>query len=124
VPLAEAVIFAMIASYVLSRTLVPTLAMYLFKPKVEGAERSRNLLVRGQHAFDRGFERVRLAYRDLLTTAIDRRLVFVPVFLAVCLAAFLLVPRLGENFFPDTDSGQFTLHLRPRAGPASRKRRA
>src|SRR6267142_627151 len=75
VPLAEAVIFAMIASYILSRTLVPTLAMYLFKPKVEGAERSRNLLVRGQHAFDRGFERVRLAYRDLLTTAIDRRLV-------------------------------------------------
>ncbi len=116
VPLAESVIFAMIASYVLSRTLVPTLAMYLFKPKVEGAERSRNLLVRGQQAFDRGFERTRLAYRDLLTTMIDRRRVFIPVFLALCLAAFLLAPRLGENFFPDTDSGQFTLHLRAQSG--------
>jgi multidrug efflux pump subunit AcrB len=83
---------------------------------LKGAERSRNLLVRGQQAFDRGFERVRLAYRDLLTTMIDRRLVFIPVFLVLCLAAFLLAPRLGENFFPDTDSGQFTLHVRAQSG--------
>ena len=116
VPLAEAVIFAMIASYVLSRTLVPTLAMYLLKPAVEGAAPSRNPLVRGQQAFNRGFERVRLGYRGLLTRLVDRRLVFIPVFLAVCLSAFLLVPWLGENFFPDTDSGQFILHVRAQTG--------
>ena len=116
VPLAEAVIFAMIASYVLSRTLVPTLAMYLLKPAVEGAAPSRNPLVRGQQAFNRGFERVRLGYRGLLTRLVDRRLVFIPVFLAICLCAFLLLPRLGENFFPDTDSGQFILHVRAQTG--------
>ena len=116
VPLAEAVIFAMIASYVLSRTLVPTLAMYLLKPAVEGAAPSRNPLVRGQQAFNRGFERVRLGYRGLLTRLVDRRLLFIPVFLAICLCAFLLVPRLGENFFPDTDSGQFILHVRAQTG--------
>ena len=116
VPLAEAVIFAMIASYVLSRTLVPTLAMYLLRPAVEGAELSRNPLVRWQQAFNRGFERVRLGYRGLLTGLVDRRLVFVPVFLAICLSAFLLGPQLGENFFPDTDSGQFILHLRAKTG--------
>src|SRR6185312_13296286 len=68
VPLAESVIFAMLASYVLSRTLVPTLAMYLLKPAHEGAAESRNPLVRWQRAFDRGFDRFRRAYRDLLTT--------------------------------------------------------
>src|SRR5205809_639257 len=116
VPLAEAVIFAMLASYLLSRTLVPTLARYLLSPPVEGAAPSRNLLARGQQAFERGFERVRLVYRGLLTRLIERRAVFIPVFLAVCLSAFLLAPRLGENFFPDTDSGQFTLHLRAQTG--------
>jgi len=116
VPLAEAVIFAMLASYLLSRTIVPTLARYLLKPSVEGAAPSRNPLARGQQAFDRGFERVRLSYRGLLARLIDRRVVFIPVFLAVCLCAFLLAPRLGENFFPDTDSGQFILHLRAQTG--------
>ena len=116
VPLAEAVIFAMLASYLLSRTIVPTLARYLLKPSVEGAAPSRNPLARGQQAFDRGFERVRLSYRGLLARLIDRRVVFIPVFLAVCLSAFLLAPRLGENFFPDTDSGQFILHLRAQTG--------
>jgi len=116
VPLAEAVVFAMLASYLLSRTLVPTIARYLLSPPVEGAAPPRNLLARGQQAFERGFERVRLAYRGLLTSLIDRRTVFIPVFLAACLAAFLLIPRLGENFFPDTDSGQFTLHLRAQTG--------
>jgi multidrug efflux pump subunit AcrB len=116
VPLAEAVIFAMLASYLLSRTLVPTIARYLLSPPVEGAAPSRNLLARGQQAFERGFERVRLAYRGLLTTLIRRRAVFIPAFLAACLAAFLLIPRLGDNFFPDTDSGQLTLHLRAQTG--------
>ncbi len=116
VPLAEAVIFAMLASYLLSRTLVPTMARYLLSPPVEGAAPSRNPLARGQQAFERGFERLRLAYRRLLTTLVGRRLVFVPMFLAVCLSAFLLAPQLGENFFPDTDSGQFILHLRTQTG--------
>ena len=116
VPLAEAVIFAMLASYLLSRTLVPTMARYLLASPVEGAAPSRNLLARGQQAFERGFERVRLAYRRLLTTLVGRRLVFIPMFLAVCLSAFLLAPQLGENFFPDTDSGQFSLHLRAQTG--------
>src|SRR5881296_1578533 len=116
VPLAEAVIFAMLASYLLSRTLVPTIARYLLSPPVEGAAPSRNPLARGQQAFERGFERVRLAYRRVLTLLVGRRVVFITMFLGVCLSAFLLAPRLGENFFPDTDSGQFTLHLRTQTG--------
>jgi len=116
VPLAEAVIFAMLASYLLSRTLVPTLALYLLKPRVEGETASRNPLVRLQQAFERGFERLRLAYRGALVRLIDRRRLVVPAFLVACLAAFALVPRLGENFFPDTDSGQLTLHLRAQTG--------
>jgi multidrug efflux pump subunit AcrB len=116
VPLAEAVTFAMLASYLLSRTLVPTIARYLLKPPVEGATPSRNLVARGQQAFERGFERVRLAYQGLLTKLLARRAVFIPVFLGSCLAASLLIPQLGENFFPDTDSGQFTLHLRAATG--------
>src|SRR5947208_3837399 len=116
VPLAEAVIFAMLASYLLSRTLVPTIARYLLTPPVEGAAPSRNPLARAQQAFERAFERGRLAYRRLLTMLVGRRIVFIPMFLGVCLSAFLLAPRLGENFFPDTDSGQFTLHLRTQTG--------
>jgi multidrug efflux pump subunit AcrB len=116
VPLAEAVIFAMLASYVLSRTLVPTLAMYLLKPAHEGAAESRNPLVRWQRAFDRGFDRFRRAYRDLLTTLVGRRALFIPLFLGTCLLAFGLAPRLGQNFFPDTDSGQISLHMRAKTG--------
>ena len=116
VPLAEAVIFAMLASYVLSRTLVPTLAMYLLKPAHEGAAESRNPLVRWQRAFDRGFDRFRGGYRDLLTTLVGRRALFIPLFLGTCLLAFLLAPRLGQNFFPDTDSGQISLHMRAKTG--------
>jgi multidrug efflux pump subunit AcrB len=116
VPLAEAVVFAMLASYLLSRTLVPTLAMYLLRPVVEGEAPSRNPLARWHRAFERGFDRVRLAYRGVLTRLVDRRGVFIPIFLGTCLSAFLLAPRLGENFFPDTDSGQFTLHMRAHTG--------
>ena len=116
VPLAEAVIFAMLASYLLSRTLVPTIARYLLSPPVEGAPPSQNPLARAQQAFERGFERIRLGYQRLLTFLVARRILFIPVFLAVCASAFLLAPRLGQNFFPDTDSGQFTLHLRTQTG--------
>ena len=117
VPLAEAVAFAMIASYILSRTLVPTLAMYLLKAhesKPDPGERS--LISRFQKAFERGFLRSREAYRRMLGTGIRHRKVFIPAFLAACLAAFLLIPWLGEDFFPSTDSGHFTLHLRAKTG--------
>ena len=114
VPLAEAVVFAMIASYILSRTLVPTLAMYLLKAKHGG--HSRNPLVLFQRGFERLFESLRAGYQGLLTTFVHARLVFVPIFLLVCLAAFALAPFLGQDFFPDTDSGEFILHLRGKTG--------
>ena len=116
VPLAEAVIFAMLASYLLSRTLVPTIARYLLSPPVEGAPLSRNVLARAQRAFEHGFERTREGYRRLLTHVIAWRRVFIPVFLLVCLSVSLLATQLGENFFPDTDAGQLTLHMRVPTG--------
>jgi multidrug efflux pump subunit AcrB len=117
VPLAEAVVFAMLASYFLSRTLVPTMALYLLKPKDHHhAAASRNPFVRFQDSFERGFEHLRQSYQRRLTTLVHRRVVFVPVFLVLCLSAWGLVPWLGENFFPDTDSGQFSLHVRAKTG--------
>jgi multidrug efflux pump subunit AcrB len=115
VPLAEAVVFAMLASYVLSRTLVPTLAMYLLKTHGHGSE-SKNVFAKIQRSFETGFEWVRNAYTQLLTTLLANRELFLPGFLGLCLAGFLLVPWLGQNFFPDTDSGQFILHVRGRTG--------
>ncbi|WP_263353014.1 efflux RND transporter permease subunit [Acidicapsa acidisoli] len=116
VPLAEAVIFAMIASYILSRTLVPTLAMYLLKAKHHGGSKSRNPFTLFQQGFERVFEKVRLAYSSLLTRLVSARKFFVPGFVAVCLCGFLLIPFLGQDFFPDTDSGQFILHVRAKTG--------
>jgi len=116
VPLAEAVVFAMLASYILSRTLVPTLAMYLLKAKQGDRASSRNPLVRFQRAFERGFEGLRKAYHSLLTALVHRRALFVPAFLLACIAVFLLVPWLGQDFFPTSDNGQFILHLRAKSG--------
>ena len=116
VPLAEAVVFAMLASYFLSRTLVPTLALYLLKAKDHHMAASRHPFLRFQEAFERGFARLRLGYQRLLTTLVHRRFLFVPLFLVLCLSAWALVPWLGENFFPDTDSGQFILHMRAKTG--------
>ncbi len=116
VPLAEAVVFAMLASYVLSRTLVPTLAMYLLRAHHAAPHRSRNPLVLGQQAFSRGFDRLRNRYRGLLGALVARRFGFIAVFMALCLAAFALVPWLGQNFFPANDSGQFMLHVRAKTG--------
>lgn len=115
VPFAEAVMFAVLASYILSRTLVPTLAMYLLRRK-HAVHRTRNPLVLFQRAFERGFERVRAGYLALLTTFVYRRKVYVPLFLGCCVAGFLLLPFLGEDFFPSTDTGQFKLHLRAKTG--------
>jgi CzcA family heavy metal efflux pump len=116
VPLAEAVIFAMLASYILSRTLVPTLAMYLLKAKSHGGPISRNPLARFQQAFERLFEKVRLGYSSLLARLVSARKLFVPGFLIICVCAFALIPFLGQDFFPDTDSGQFILHIRAKTG--------
>src|SRR5215470_5996887 len=88
VPLAEAVVFAMLAAYFLSRTLVPTLALYLLKAKDHHATAaSRNPFIRFQDSFERCFERLRHSYQRLLTTLVHRRFIFVPVFLLLCLSA-------------------------------------
>jgi multidrug efflux pump subunit AcrB len=116
-PLAEAVIFAMLASYLLSRTLVPTMAMYLLKlPQQESERRSRNPFTWVVTTFDRYFEKFRGGYRRLLTTLVHWRCYFVPAFLLVCLCAAFLVPWLGQDFFPSADSGQFILHVRAKTG--------
>ncbi len=116
VPLAEAVVFAMLASYILSRTLVPTMAMYLLRPVDHHAPPSRNPFVRFQHAFERGFETVRSAYESLLTRLVNARNRFIPGFLLACTVLLLLIPILGQNFFPNTDNGSFILHVRARTG--------
>jgi CzcA family heavy metal efflux pump len=118
-PLAEAVVFAMVASFILSRTLVPTMAGYLLQPhRVEAGERkaSRNPLVRFQRGFESRFERAREGYRNLLAMAIAYRGRFVIGFLLVAFGSFGLYPFLGSNFFPSVDSGQIELHVRPPVG--------
>ena len=115
VPLAEAVVFAMLASYFFSRTIVPTMALYLLKSG-EHHVGHQNIFSRFQAGFERGFQRLRLSYQLLLTTAVHRRAVFIPAFLLVCLSLFLLVPWLGQNFFPGSDNGQFILHVRAKSG--------
>ena len=120
VPMAEAVIYAMIWSFILSRTLVPTMAKYLLHKHVHYAEgeqpRSRNPLVWFQRSFERGFERFRGGYRDLLTLALAHRPTFVIGFLGFIGATFLLVPYLGQNFFPSVDAGQILMHVRTQVG--------
>ncbi len=116
VPLAEAVVFAMLASYILSRTLVPTLAMYLLKEHDENSHRSRNIFARFQRSFEQVFEKLRAGYQLLLTRLVLKRKLFVPSFLGICLCAFFLVPWLGQDFFPNTDSGEFILHVRGKTG--------
>jgi multidrug efflux pump subunit AcrB len=116
VPLAEAVVFAMLASYVLSRTLVPTMAMYLLRVHDLHAASSSNVFARFQHAFERGFERVRSSYGTLLARLVAARRLFIPVFLLSCAVILLLIPILGQNFFPNTDNGSFILHVRAATG--------
>ena len=116
VPLAESVVFAMLAAYILSLTLVPTMAMYLLKAHDHAVALSRNPLARFQRAFNRGFERLRGNCQTLLERLIAARIVFVPVFLILCLCTFLLIPFLGQNFFPATDNGTFILHVRAPSG--------
>jgi len=135
VPMAEAVVFALVASFVLSRTLVPTMAQYLLKPHVDPHPATPNpavdamredatqhmsegvsLPARLQRGFERRFEDVRDVYRALLTLALEHRRAFVLGFLAFVGASFLLAPWLGANFFPSIDAGQIKLHMRAQTG--------
>jgi multidrug efflux pump subunit AcrB len=115
VPMAEAVVFAMLASYALSRTLVPTLAKYLLKPHTHHAA-SRNVFAAAQRRIDAGFVAVRGRYRDALAWWVGRRRLTAPLFLLACVASFVLVRWVGEDFFPAVDGGQFKLHLRGPSG--------
>ncbi|HUI98011.1 MAG TPA: efflux RND transporter permease subunit [Xanthobacteraceae bacterium] len=125
VPMAEAVIAAMACSFILSRTLVPTMANYLLRPHAPHTDMhgldgplppSRNPLVRLQRGFEARFERFRDGYRALLALALARRGAFIVGFLAVVLASFALVPFLGRDFFPAVDAGQILMHARVRVG--------
>ena len=118
VPLAEAVVFSMIASYVVSRTLVATLAMYLLRAGAthDHATPPSNPFARFQRGFERRFEEVRAGYQRLLAKLIERRGPFIACFLGGCVAVFLLAPALGQDFFPSSDNGQFILHVRVKSG--------
>ncbi|MBL8267438.1 efflux RND transporter permease subunit [Steroidobacter sp.] len=118
VPMALAVIYAMVCSFILSRTLVPTMAMYLLRPHshAELSAPSTNPLVNFQRGFSERFERFRGGYKELLVTAMAHRRGFVTGFMAFVLASFLLVPFLGRNFFPSVDSGQIMIHFRAQPG--------
>ena len=124
VPMAESVMFAMVFSFLLSRTLVPTMAKYLLHMRAahggvhEAAiEPARgNPLVRFQHGFEARFARLRAGYHDILALAIEHRRPFIGGFLALVAASFLLAPFLGRNFFPQVDGGQILLHVRAPVG--------
>ncbi|MGH9684097.1 MAG: efflux RND transporter permease subunit [Candidatus Acidiferrales bacterium] len=121
VPLAEAVSFAMLASYLLSRTLVPVMARYMLvaqteEERAEANRRSRNPFVRIQVKFDEWFERFRNGYRETLITCLKRPKAFVVCFLVACVISAGLLPMVGQDFFPAVDSGEFKLHLRAPTG--------
>jgi multidrug efflux pump subunit AcrB len=119
VPLAEAVVFAMLASYLLSRTIVPTMAKYLLRgdKKEGGGSASRNPFVRLQKQFEEAFEKFRVSYRGLLELCLHHQRVFLIAFFVFCLGSLaILIPWLGQDFFPSVDSGTFKLHLRAPTG--------
>ncbi len=125
VPLAEAVVFALLASYFFSRTLVPTLVMYLMKKEAaryqhgsqEPEQEPRGgIFSRIHHSFEKGFEATRRSYSNLLQLCLAHRALFAGCFLVFCLASLMLVGRLGQDFFPTVDAGQLRLHLRAKTG--------
>jgi multidrug efflux pump subunit AcrB len=119
VPLAEAVVFAMLASYFFSRTLIPTLAMYLLRSNAErsaGPAAAPGPFMRFQHRFENGFEKFRGFYKGWLERGLARPRVLGLVFLGVCAGTAVLVPFLGQDFFPTVDTGEIRLHLRARTG--------
>jgi multidrug efflux pump subunit AcrB len=121
VPMAEAVMLAMVFSFFLSRSLVPTMANYLLKPHAahtdmhgnnQSLPASRNPLVQFQRGFESSFEKFRAGYRSILHLALLNRIKVITVFMGFILASFALVPYLGSNFFPDVDGGQILIHAR------------
>jgi multidrug efflux pump subunit AcrB len=128
VPLAEAVVFAMLASYVLSRTLIPTLVMYFYRnysyyehhTKGHGEPQKTAPWLRPfvaiQDRFEEGFAKFREGYRRLLEAILKWRTGFVAFFLILCVGSCILIPWLGQDFFPNVDAGQIRLHLRARTG--------
>ncbi|HWY95691.1 MAG TPA: efflux RND transporter permease subunit [Steroidobacteraceae bacterium] len=119
VPLGEAVVFAMLASYFFSRTLIPTLAMYLLRSAAQhSADAGKPLgpFMRFQHRFERGFEKFRDFYRGRLEWGVARPRVLAIGFLGVCMGTAMLVPFLGQDFFPTSDTGEIRLHLRAKTG--------
>lgn len=116
VPMAEAVVFAMLASYLLSRTLVPTLVMYMMRGYQHRTEAANDYFGRFQQGFDRRFERFRLGYRSMLQAVLVHRGAFATGFLLFCILSLGLVFFLGTDFFPAVDAGLLRLHLRARSG--------
>ena len=118
VPLAEAVVFAMLTSYVLSRTLVPTLSKYWLRTHAVEREAAKNpnFLQRFQRGFEARFEQVRERYQVFLTTVLEHRSAFIGAFLGFAVASMLIYPFLGRNFFPEVDAGQIKLHIRGQTG--------
>jgi multidrug efflux pump subunit AcrB len=117
VPLAEAVVFAMLASYLLSRTIIPTMVMYLLRGHEQDAHSKKpGLFGRFQQGFETRFERMRDSYRGSIEAIMLRRGIFVACFLAFCILSGGLYFALGSDFFPTVDAGQFRLHVRARAG--------
>jgi multidrug efflux pump subunit AcrB len=122
-PLAMAVVFAMLASWVLSRTLICTMVRYLLKSQLHlyrggqvDAGRGRGPIWRLHHGFMRGFERFREGYRHALEWALSRRWTVVTLFVLFCIGSGLLATQLGQDFFPQVDAGQLRLHVRAAAG--------
>src|ERR1700723_652826 len=120
VPLAEAVSFAMLASYLLSRTIVPTMARYLLADKTmeaeQEAQKKPHVFARMQQRFEHGFEKLRERYHGVLEVCVRHNKLFAICFLAVCALSFAVLPLLGQDFFPAVDTGEFKLHLRAPTG--------
>jgi multidrug efflux pump subunit AcrB len=121
VPMAEAVVFAMLASYLLSRTVVPTMARYLLHEhddaEMERKKSSRNPLTRFQLAFESRFEKIRVGYLRFLTLAVDHAALFLVLFAVFAVASVgVLTPFLGQDFFPSVDAGSFKIHVRAHTG--------
>jgi multidrug efflux pump subunit AcrB len=116
VPLAEAVCFAMLASYLLSRTLIPTMVMFIMRGHEHRALEPTNFFVKQQRKFERWFERVRGGYQQLLETTLEHRGLFATGFVIFCVLSLGLVFFLGQDFFPQVDAGLIRLHFRARPG--------
>ncbi len=116
VPMAEAVVFAMLASYFLSRTLIPTLVMYIMRGHEHKTAEPKTFFGRWQKGFEKRFEQFRCSYESLLEAALQHRKVFAVGFGLFCFASLGLVFFLGEDFFPQVDAGLIRLHVRARPG--------